>query len=119
MALKGGPQMAEALPTLAGRAALVRPHCRVGAAGNRAGDQHAHLPASVAEAVAAAVVPALSLLVAAPVRGEAEARQRRRGGGARNLGAFCTHREDRKIMGLLKDTGPRDSSDFAGFISGS
>lgn len=96
--------------TLAARAALVRPHERLGAAGNRAGYQHAHLPARVAVAVTAAVVPAIALLVSPSVRGEAEAGHRRWGCGARNLGAFCTHMKGGKIMGLPKDTGPRETS---------
>lgn len=53
--------------TLAGGAALVRPHHRVGAAGDRAGYEQAHLPAGVAVAVAAAIVPAVALLVPPPV----------------------------------------------------
>lgn len=106
----GPSQKGELGRTLTARAALLRPHDRLGAAGNRAGYQHAHLPPRVAVAVAAAVVPAVALLVSPSVRGEAEAGRRCWSGGARNLGAFCTHRKDRKVMGLLKDTGPWGTS---------
>lgn len=81
--------------TLAGGAALLRLHRRVGAGGNRAGYQHAHLPARVAVAVAAAVVPAVALLESPSVRAEAEAGRGPRAGGDRDLGAFCTGQDTR------------------------
>lgn len=102
----GPSRVGELRRTLAGRAALVRPHDRLGAAGNRAGYQHAHLPACVAVAVATAVVPAVALLVSAPVRGEAEAGGRCWGGGDRTLGAFCKHRR--------KDCGPAEGHGSTG-----
>lgn len=92
----GGGQKDDLRRTLARGAALVRPHDRLGAAGNGTGDEDAHLPARVAVAVAAAVVPAVALLVSASARGEAEAGLgRRRGGGARDVGAFYTQERQR------------------------
>lgn len=74
--------------TLAGGAALLRPHNWMRTAGHGAGYEHTHLPARVAVAVAAAVVPAVALLVPMPVGGEAIAGHRRRGRGARDVAAF-------------------------------
>lgn len=59
--------------TLTGGTTLVRLDNRMRAAGHGAGYEHAHLPSRVAEAVPAAIVPAVTLLVTSSVEGEAVA----------------------------------------------
>lgn len=70
--------------TFTGGAAQVWSDHRLRAAGHGTGDQHAHLTPAVAVTVAAAVVPALALLVALPAGREAVVRGRSRRRGARH-----------------------------------
>lgn len=84
--------------------ALVRPDHGVGTTGHRAGYEHTHLSPSKAVAVSAAVVPALALLIAVPVGGQAVAGHGGGGSGAWQVVTLLKKKhEHRQMLGREGD----------------